>query len=76
MHACDQGLHALLIVSHHFWAALHVLPFGMFSICQDVVRRPGPGHIVQISGVHQQLLLILEDGESADFSRVMRTYTG
>ena len=74
MHACDQVLHALLIVSHWFWAAFHVLPLGIFSIGQDVVRRPGPGHIAHISGVHQQLLLILEDGEP-DFSREMRKYT-
>ena len=38
-----------------------MLPLGIVSIGQDVVRRPDPGHIVHISGVHQQLLLILED---------------
>ena len=75
MHAWDPVLHALLIVSDPFWAALHVLHLGIFSFSQDVVSRPDPDHIVYISGVHQQLLLILEDGESADFSRVMRTYT-
>ena len=56
MHACDHVLHPLLSVSHPFWAAFHVLPFDIFSIGQDVGRRPDPGHIVHISGVHQQLL--------------------
>ena len=32
MHACDQVLHALLIFSHPFWAAFHVLPLGFFSV--------------------------------------------
>ena len=42
-----------------------MLPLGIVSIGQDVVRRPDQGHIGHISGVHQQLLLILEDGEPA-----------
>ena len=67
MHACVQVLLVLLIVSHPFWAAIHVLPLGIFSIGQDVVSRPDPGHIAHISGVHQQLFLILEDGEPARF---------
>ena len=65
MHACDQVLHALLIVSHPFLAAFHMLPLGIVLIGHDVVGRPDPGHIVHVSGVHQQLLLILEDGEPA-----------
>ena len=74
MHTCAQVLHALLIVSHPFWTAFHVLPLDIFSFSQDVVRRPDPGNIVHISGVHQQLLLRMES--QPDFSRVMGTYTG
>ena len=67
MHAYDQVLHALLIVSHPFWATFHVLPLGIFSIGHDVVNRPDPGHIAHISGVHQQLFLILEMESQPDF---------
>ena len=65
LHAGDKVLHALLIFSHPFWAAFYVLPLRIFSIGQNVVSRLDPGHIVHISEVHQQLLLILEDGEPA-----------
>ena len=67
MHACNQVLHVLLIFSHPFRAAFRVLPFGFFSVGQGVVSRSDLSHIVHISGVHQQLLLILEDGEPARF---------
>ena len=78
MHTCDLVLHALLIVSHPFWTALNVLPLGIFLFGQDVVRRPDPGHIVHISGVHEQLLLVLlhRMESRSDFNRLMRTYTG
>lgn len=59
MNACNQVLHALLIFSHPFWATFHVLTLGFFSVGQGVVSHPDLGHIVNISGVHQQLLLIL-----------------
>ena len=65
MHACNQVLHTLLIFSHSFWATLLVLPFGFSSVGQGIVSCLDLGHIVQISGVHQQLFLILEDGEPA-----------
>ena len=42
-----------------------MLPLGIFSIGQNLLNRPDPCHIVHISGVHHQLLLILEDEEPA-----------
>ena len=65
MHACNQVLHALLIFLHPFWATFLVLHLGFCSVGQGIMSCPDQCHIVHISRVHKQLLLILKDGEPA-----------
>ena len=67
MHACDQFRHALLIFSHPFWTAFHVLPLGFLLVGQGAKSRLDTVHIVHISGVHKQLLFISEDEQPARF---------
>ena len=47
------------------WSTFLVLPIGFSPGGQGIVSRLDLGHIVHTSGVHQQLFIILEDGESA-----------
>ena len=65
MPACNEVLHTLLIFSHPFCATFLVLHLGSFSVGQGIVSCPDQCHIVHISRVHKQLLLILKDGEPA-----------
>ena len=44
-----------------FWATFLVLHLGSFSVGQGIVSCPDQCHIVHISRVHKQLLLILKD---------------
>jgi len=61
MHACDQVLQALFILTHAFGTTSIVLRSLFFPVANGVMCCPNLSHIVHILGVHQQLFFILED---------------
>lgn len=64
MHASNEVLNTLLILSQPFWTTICVLPFTLISTCQDIVSCSDSGHIVDISQKLPGLLCIKRKQET------------